>query len=160
MSMREATRVAYSTFLQSLLTLTAPFDVVQKVREAKIDVKMGVWLKKHGYVIEKVDNNNLCITAFSANSIDEIVSRFGEYREALKRNTEADRRDLEYYRNNKEFLIDTRTQKSALSDAERIKIIQETTAKVTTEVAEYAAMAVRLGKTDVAGFITTMLTTK
>jgi hypothetical protein len=155
MQIRDYTRDKYRQFLTRLANLNS-CDLKQEIRDHRMDVKIEQYLKSNSLADSKTNKTTII---FGPADIETVLKGFIEYRDKASDDWSKNKKELDWYRANKDFLVDVRQNPkgNALASKERDMIIAETREKLLKEVVSYAEMAVKLGKTDIGGFITTLI---
>lgn len=163
MEIRQATKDTYIKFLTELaspISKNKPSTVLEMSKVFSIDIKLPTWMASKGYLIQSGEKQHFIASYQSdTNFFNQLIDEFVAYRGDLQAKYDADKKDLKYYRTNRAFLVDTR-HTTAIPHPEKEAIILETRNKLITEVVEYVELGLKLGKTDIKAFVTTLLNSK
>jgi hypothetical protein len=152
-SLKPDTIAKYAGILMRVVNLNKPFDIYVELNGNGADFKLAGFLIKQQYIIKRPDGTYAWISPKRSEAeISEIIAEFGVYRKNTEDKRQQDLKDLKYYQENKEFLLDTRLS----SQAEPLSIgnlPKELRYQIATTAAEYAELALKSGKKDIKGFI-------
>lgn len=158
MEIRESTRRNYEAFLKAIASNTVPFSLPDAVKSYGVDVKLASFLVNQDYLVK--DKNEITKVKFYEAHIDTILNGFLDYRSKLVSNSEQELKDLKYYRENKEFLVDKRKLPPAMTVEEVSEIKKSVINDYTKEIVKYVKLAIELGKTDIETFVLTLINIK
>ena len=153
--MRESTKLSYTKMLSEVFGAGESVNIKTLAGQYKIDVKLPTWLLDNGYFTKIADSREM-VKPVSLNPeiFDTIIAQFASYRNSLDEKGAEERKAFEHYKANKQFYVDSRLT-TISKETEK-----QTEDKIINQVVEFAEIAVKLGKKDIAGFIRVLLSTK
>lgn len=157
MEIRDVTKAKYIKFLTDIAYMTNSFDMMELSRTNKIDIKLFGLLKSKELIIHTKEKNKF-IANFKVGQIEDIISEFIDYRSKLQNEYDEEIRDLKYYRENKEFLVDKRNLTAfKLGSQRENEIKKEVIKEYSREIIQYVEMAIKYGKKDIEKYVLTLI---
>jgi len=152
-SLKPETIDKYAKVLLEVAKPSVPFDIYKQLNEAGADFKLGGFLQKTNRIIKRADGlYNWIAEEGTEESIKAIICEFGQYRKTSDDRRATELKDLKYFQENREFLVDTRTMGQA-APLSMSNLPADLKLEIATAAATYAELAVKSGKKDIRGFV-------
>lgn len=158
MQIRESTKLSYLKMISEVFGAGVPVNIKTLAATYKVDAKLPTWLLENGYFTKVgLPPDMVKPVSISSEIYDTLLSQFINYRNELNAKTEEKKKAMVFYEANK-GKVDPST--NTLSEAAIKEIEKQVEERIIAQVVEYAEIAIKLKKQDIAGFIKHCLTSK